>query len=758
MAVRREVASPASEAGAAPQRGRTSAIEIGGYLLVAAALFVLLLLRVRNVDGFYLDEWLYTHGAEYMWSQLPLGPVDQIPGWTRGPQRLYTWLLMLWWGPLGTPAAYTASHVMNVFLLVSGVWPAALIARRVIESPWLRVLAVALATALPWLVISANLLTENAAFPVFLWTYLAIVVAAERPRPATQIAALVGILLLSLCRLNLAVMFVVLVVVVAATELARRFGSSAPRESLRAVLRRQSVVVAALGLAVVAAVGLYATGGASLGAYGAFTDTSIFDSIWGSKAEATGRAILTYTDALATGSFLFPLLLGLAVALAGTRGRLGRRVFVPALTALASLVGVIVVIAIWTGAASIEERYAFYVISPLAILAVAGLARLRQIVPELIVSGVLITFAIAMGTESPGTNSGYYFAAPARAFWSRVVDHRLRTAENDLLGWLPGAGHGWLLAALVMIVAVGVVVALAGRRPRVAALLTAAGLAVCLLAQAAVLNYDYGKLLYGTPEAPGGLAMSADHALDRDDWIDDALPDDAEAAIVPAVSSYAIPYGDAERQEFWNKGVTAVVALRFDEAIAPLPPGMHLVQSYIDEDGLAGWKGPRPGWFAAQPDDPRVQFAGRRVATSRSAPFTLSRATGSRRAIWTAAGIEPDGSLLEDKPATLTLDRARVPGVRAVTLLLHGFDVAPGPVSWTVRALHGGRTLSGRLAPAAVRKVRLAVPPCDGACPPMQWRLTALGKATAVTPPFFGAPPPAKSAMLQVSGAHLGRG
>ena len=732
-------------------------LEIAGYLLIALGLTVLLLLRVRQVDAFYLDEWLYTQGAEHMWANLPFGPIEEIPNWTRGPQRLYTWLLALSWGPLGTSAAFSVSHVMNVLLLVSAVWPAALIARRVVESSVLRVLAVALAVAIPWLVISANLLTENLAFPVFLWTCLAIIVAAERPGPATHAWALAGVVALTLCRLNLAVMFGVLVVVVLVTEV-RRWREEGSRDGhLRAAWRRQGVLAVAVAVAAVAALGIFLTGGSSLGAYGEFTDASILDAVWGPKADQTGEAILTYLRSIAIGSFIFPVLLGLGTAFAGVRGRLGQRLVVPSLTALAGLIGVLTAISVWNVAfGTLEERYAFYVYSPLAILAVAGVEHVRRVLPELVAAGAVITLAMAVSLQFVGANSGHFFAAPAGAFWWRVVDHRLRAREEDFLGWLPGAGEGWLIVAVAMIAAVGVALLLAHHTRHVAALL-GVGLALCVVGQIAVLDYDYGKLLHGTPEAPGGLAASDDRARDRDDWIDEALPDGAEATIVPAVANPAMPYGDAERQEFWNEALTGIVAIRFAAAAVPAEPGIDVVESVLGPDGLARWEGPRPRWFVAQRDDPRVQFPGRLTAKSRWSSFAIWQAHGQARAIWTAAGLEPDGALLARQPATLTLDRARASGVRTVSLVLRGVDGAK-PVRWRLRRAGSSDVRSGRLPAGAERRVTLRVPPCRGNCLPAAWRLEARGTPTPQPLPFFGQPPPSRPVMLHVLAARLNRG
>jgi hypothetical protein len=735
---------------------RQPPVEIAGFVLIGLGLAVLLLLRVRQVDGFYLDEWLYTQTAEHMWANLPLGPIEQIPGWTRGAQRLYTWLLAPSWGPLAPSAAYTVSHFVNVVLLVSAIWPAALIARRVVESAWLRVLAVALAVAVPWLLISANLLTENLAFPLFLWTCVAIIVAAERPRPATQLAALASVAALTLCRLNLAVMFAVLLIVVLGAEVRRSRREPAPSaRRLRAALRRQWVIAIVAVLAIPAGLFVFLRGGSSLGYYDAVTADTVGDALWGPRADDTGRTILTYVRSAATGSFVFPLLLGLGASVAGTRGRLGQSVFVPALTALATFVLLAVSVSVIVLGAP-EERYAFYIYPPVAILSVAGLEHIRRILPDLFAAGAFIGLAMGVGLAFPGVNSGNFFAAPAGAFWSRVVDHRLRAFENDVLGWLPGAGEGWLVVALAMVVAVGLAL-LVLRRDRDVAALLALGLGLCVVAQVSALGYDYGKLLYGTPEAPGGLAVSSDRARDRDDWIDNALPEGAEASIVPTVTTPAFPYGDAERQEFWNEKVTAVVALRFANAPVPAPPGIGVVEAEVGPDGLAVWRGPRSAWFAAQPDDPRVQFPGRRVATSATAPLALWRAQGPGRAIWTGGGLEADGALLAGRSATLTLNRARASRVRSVKLLIRAPDAASGSVAWRLASPSGRKLRSGRLKPGAQRTLALAVPQCGEKCGPVAWQLHGRGAPAPQPEPYFGPPSEARPVLLHVLSARLSR-
>ena len=87
-----------------PLAGRLSARtgELIAYAVIWVALALFLWSRISAVDGFYLDEWIYIHGAEYIWAHLPSGLIGGIPGWDRGPQRLYSTMLAPFWGTLST--------------------------------------------------------------------------------------------------------------------------------------------------------------------------------------------------------------------------------------------------------------------------------------------------------------------------------------------------------------------------------------------------------------------------------------------------------------------------------------------------------------------------------------------------------------------------------------------------------------------------------------------------------------------------------
>jgi hypothetical protein len=727
--------------------------EVLGYVLLAIVLVVLLWTNVGDADGFFLDEWFYVHGSQFIWENLPTGLVETIPEWNRGPQRLYSTLLAFIWGPFSPSTAYTLSHLLNVALLVSAIVPAALLARRVIDRPFLRVLAVALGVAVPWLSIGLHLLTENLAFPMFLWAVYAIVCAAEHPSPVRQVAALAAVGALALCRLNLGFVLAVFVVAVAAGEIRRRRAERQEpiRDWLRRAARREAIVIAAI----IAALLLAVTGLVNLGAYGGVDLDTALERLFGDGAADTRRTMLTYAGALVVGGFVFPFALGLGVGLAGAAGRAGERLFIPSIVALGSVVAVVGAVSVFTVGAALEDRYVFYVFTPVAILAVAGVEQAHRLRGWLAAGAALALWPLVADYAPPSADAGHFFASPAGAFWSRVVNHRLEGWEQDLFGWMFIEPTGWLIVALGL-AAVIAFAGLAPRRPRLVPAVLYAGLALCALAQLASLDYVSDRELRGTPEAPGGLALSDDRDADRETWVDGGVPDGEAVAIQPGRQSVEARWGGTERLSFWNRDIDATVRLAWNGAVAPLPPGYVSVNTRVGADGLARWDA-RPKWLAAHRDDPRLQFAGTMAAESPVSPYALYETAGSDRALWTSVGLQPDGAVLAREPVTMTLDPAQAGDAGAVMLTLRAADGATEPVRWRIEG--GGRPVaSERLRPGAIEDVRLPVPPCreGGGCGPVSWKLTATGPSVGLPVPGFGAPGPERPVVLSLISARIG--
>jgi hypothetical protein len=729
--------------------GRRVGVEAAGYAILALGLFMLLWRRVRAVDSLYLDEWFYMHGAQYIWEHLPLGALDAIPRWNRGPQRLYSALMAPVWGTLSPSPAYNVSHALNVGLLVSSIAPAALYARRVIDSPWLRILAVALAVAVPWLTISAHLLTENLAFPLFLWAIYLIVRAAEDASLRWQFAALVAIGALSLVRLNLAFTFGVLVAAVAVAE-ARTLPHRQP-----GLWRRRWPVLIATALAGLAAVVLAIKGSGSLGAYGGLAISDIPGRIFGTQAREVRITVLTYSRWLVEGGLVLPLVLGLAAALAGSFGRLGPRLTVPAVAAVAGFVAVVGAVSVYTVGAALEERYVFYAYAPMAVMAVAGLAHLPRLGRWLAVSGGFALWTLIVGIQPPSVDAGNFFASPSGAFWARVVFHRVRALERDYLGWTLLTPTGWLLVAIGL----GVLLLVAGaarRGARWPARLLTLGLVFCALAQVAIFDYSFKQELYGTRDVPGGIALTNDRAQDRETFVDEVLPDGARAIVQPALVGYGGPYARVPELTFWNKQIDATLDMPWNLTPAPAPPGFDVYPTTIGEDGLAALTVAMLPYLVAPVDDPRLQFETTLVQRSKISPFAIFKTTKALESIWTAAGLEGDGAVLQDRPVILTLDRATA--VKEVELAFHPPAGAPGATQW--RVLADGKTVAeGRISAKGTGKATLPVPECpaDAECPPASWRLVTFGRPVGIPFPVFGYPGPERPVTMYVDSAHLVR-
>jgi glycosyltransferase involved in cell wall biosynthesis len=84
---------------------------------------------------------------------------------------------------------YQWARVVDALLMSSAVFPAYLLARRVVRPP-VALAAAALAVAIPSMVYVGTLMTENAFYPIFLWLAFALLAMLERPTLGRQLAVL----------------------------------------------------------------------------------------------------------------------------------------------------------------------------------------------------------------------------------------------------------------------------------------------------------------------------------------------------------------------------------------------------------------------------------------------------------------------------------------------------------------------------------------------------------------------------------------
>jgi Dolichyl-phosphate-mannose-protein mannosyltransferase len=113
---------------------------------------------------------------------------------------VYPLLISPAWAVFGAvPKAYAAAKGINALLMSLAAVPAFFLARRVL-SQWMALLAAVLTVAVPSMVYTGTLMTENAFYPLLLATALAIVVWLERPTVATTALVLGAALLCFLTR------------------------------------------------------------------------------------------------------------------------------------------------------------------------------------------------------------------------------------------------------------------------------------------------------------------------------------------------------------------------------------------------------------------------------------------------------------------------------------------------------------------------------------------------------------------------------
>ncbi len=161
------------------------ALWLGGLYAVAVAVLLWLGLRVSS-PWIMVDELVYSDMARSFASVgrfLILGQHGDY-----GP--IYPFLISPAYAATSSIAdAYTWARVIDALLMASVVFPAYLLARRVVKPP-AALAAAALAVAVPSTAYVGTLMTENAFYPLFVWLALALVLALERPTVVRQLVLL----------------------------------------------------------------------------------------------------------------------------------------------------------------------------------------------------------------------------------------------------------------------------------------------------------------------------------------------------------------------------------------------------------------------------------------------------------------------------------------------------------------------------------------------------------------------------------------
>jgi hypothetical protein len=583
------------------------------------------------------DELGYMKQA--VWIAQHLGPSTTGDPWFNSYAQLGPLLFAPAYGLFATPTAFDVSHVISAVVFVSSAIPVFILTRSVTRDGAAAVLAAALSIAVPWLAMTATLMTEPIAYPAFAWALLAMTRALERPAWKRDVVALLAILVASLARTQLAILGPAFVAAALVFQIAPS-GGARPRWT--SALRAHWPLWVA---AVVGAIALASphTRSSVLGSYaGPLAGNVLPAGTW-----ADGRELLAY---VVVGIGGLPLALAaawVALTLARPANDTAR-----AYAAVALCVGVLLVV--MTGAftvgytAGFNDRYLFFIVPVLVVASVALLVERRPATAAIAIAGVLTGVLIA---ASALAQSGPSLVAPSQTFHQVLIGRTGQLASA--LGW------SWLtmprlVGGLVALAAVAV--ALVRRRWPARTVGLAVGAAL-LLANVAQTTYT----LHRTALTQAGVSPAF---LAGRDWLDRAAPGHGPiGAVLGTMFEPASTPAAWWDLDFWSKRLDRLYRL---PGSAPDAQGFGTAVSLDERTGRLSGLDDR-ALLVTTGEEKRFSLRGGR-AVGASNGFVLWRAPRPYRAAWSLEAQSDIGDISVGNHGTLRVFGDGTAGTRQVTL------------------------------------------------------------------------------------------
>ncbi len=617
-----------------------------------------------------------------------LSPVPQIHGVYYGAlSQLYPLLLAPFFGLLDAPTAVRAGHVFNALLLPSAAVPAFLMARSVAGSRVAGYVAAALTVFTPWLVLTSTLLTENAAYPAFVWAVYLCHRTLARPSSTADALALAGLAVAFLARTQLAILALAFPLVVVCHEVV--FAAVTAHRLRRGALATgiRKAVASHLLLAVAYAVGAFAAGalavagslGTVVGNYSVSLDGALFPpGIWKSAAE--------HLDYVVVGVGILPFLLSSAWALLAVVRAERKEAHAFAVTFVILVPLLTFEVASFdlrfTPQAFVQDRYLFYLAPLFAVGSSAMLVeRTRPFIRITLVAVVGFLFAWLVAFAAYGEDKVLFWAAPAAAF---------HPALEDAAGWV-SLSPAWLLRCVTAVLVL-VVVALLACAPRAALWMTAVVAAFGAFEAAYVFGYSDAVLTRDS--TPIGFARN---------WIDEAVDGDNSVALVPSPHDGPTSWWDAE---YWNTKVTRLLRVDGGNTYSPFP------SDDVSVDYARGTiRGPQPSDFLlVSPRETRFQLHAKTIIDAKS--LKLMRAQRPYPLTWATRGLTPDGWKPSGTPLKVRVYGSAAGGRRRLVLTMSSSSHAALPLKFTFETRSASRR--GSVDPGGARppiSLPMCVPP-----------------------------------------------
>jgi hypothetical protein len=637
---------------------------LAGIVVVSAAIRIALARQIV-VPWIMVDELIYSELAK---SFAAHGTFDVRGVPSHGYGFVYPVLIAPAWRLFSSvPTAYAAAKAIDSVVMSLAAVPAYLLGRRLLP-PALSLVAAVLAVAIPSLLYTGMLMTENAFYPLFLVVCLVLVQTLERPTWRRQVV------LLALCGLAYATRAQAVVLFPAALVAPVLHGWI--ERDLRTRLRRFAPLYALVGAGVVLALLATVARGRSplslLGAYRAATGK-------GYSVSSVLHYLLWHVAELDLYVGVIPFAALLALWLAPRVPSAGARAFAAATLPVTVLLVVEVAAFASTESARIEERNMFYV-APFFLVALLGLATevvlprsRRALVPAALAAGVLPVAIPLARFVQPSAVSDTFALLP----WWWVQD---RGIHFDSLRYV-ALGAGLAAAAAFLLVP-----------RRYALVLPALVVAYFALTNAVVQNGRHGLAETSRGTLWAGIKRTPP------DWIDQAVGHDASVAVLWTPSLVPQPVYDTE---FFNRSVGTIYSIGPDPWMGGLPETAVSVRA----DGRV--TAPRVQYALSMLD-----IAGRPVAHDKGIGFTLYRVNGPLVVLTRVTGLYPRDTWGRRR-VTYTR-RECTGGTVTVTLQTDGrlFDS-----DQTIVATEGGRTVGRvRIPPTEARTLVVPLRPAAGEC------------------------------------------
>jgi hypothetical protein len=475
--------------------------------------------------------------------------------------------------------------------------------------------AAALTVCIPWIALSSFLMTEAVAYPVFLWSILALHSATVSPRVRNDVLLLVALAVATLARTQ----FAVLLVVVPLALLLDRF-------SLRLLVSRHRVLAFSYAALGIAALALLAFGQLSrvLGTYSVTAEGNLVPS-------GMPRSLLEHLAPIGLGLGIVPFVLGVAwllTPLVRERTPEQRAFASVALVTIVALLFEVTSYDLRFGAGRLHDRYLFYVV-PLILIAFTAMLLERAWARWTVVgAGALLAMAFAF--------------MPVVSYQKFNVDSPVALLNDPLLDLAGSAQTAQLLLAFVTIIAV--LLLFAGRRVAV----VLAGLAI--LAAPAQSGAAFARLF--AHDGTSGRPLTLDQSVVFD-WLDRKLGTDASVTMIP----YPILYGNYWENvaywwnvEFWNASVRRAAV--YEGAFTGTPETFPTIALTFDR--TTGRANESPSGFVVQGvSETRFQLAGQGIGEDRGA--VLLQPDRPWRADWLAFDLYRDGWTIPKVDGTIRI-------------------------------------------------------------------------------------------------------